>query len=188
MPKSKVMDTSTEPEHVDVDSEEDLVEVKSTDSMNKKDPKNKGVKMESNSTSNESKNKEWRAEETIAGNCEALQALRELIAFPLLYSTHAERLGLKWRRGLLLYGPPGTGKTSLVRAVVKECDAKLTVISPHTIHRAHVGESEKALREAFMEASSHAMSEENRMLGWPLNYLHLWIQLNPHLTHPSLLW
>lgn len=30
--------------------------------------------------------------------------------------------------------------------------------SPHTIHRAHVGESEKALREAFMEASSHAMS------------------------------
>ncbi|CAO2838240.1 unnamed protein product [Amaranthus hypochondriacus] len=44
MPKSKVMDTSTEPEHVDVDSEEDLVEVKSTDSMNKKDPKNKGNK------------------------------------------------------------------------------------------------------------------------------------------------
>ncbi|XP_057531097.1 cell division control protein 48 homolog B [Amaranthus tricolor] len=114
--------------------------------------------MESSNSSNESKNKEWRAEETIAGNCEALQALRELIAFPLLYSSHAQRLGLKWRHGLLLYGPPGTGKTSLVRAVVKECDAKLTVISPHTVHRAHVGESEKALREAFMEASSHAMS------------------------------
>lgn len=30
--------------------------------------------------------------------------------------------------------------------------------SPHTVHRAHVGESEKVLREAFTEASSHAKS------------------------------
>lgn len=30
--------------------------------------------------------------------------------------------------------------------------------SPHTVHRAHAGESEKILREAFSEASSHAMS------------------------------
>ena len=37
------MDT-TEPEHVQVDSEEDLVEVKSSDTMNKKDLKNKGNK------------------------------------------------------------------------------------------------------------------------------------------------
>ncbi|KAH9602640.1 hypothetical protein KSS87_005125 [Heliosperma pusillum] len=103
-------------------------------------------------------NSEWRAEEAIAGNSEAIEALRELIIYPLHYSSHAQLLGLKWRRGLLLYGPPGTGKTSLVRAVVKECDANLTVISPHTVHRAHVGESEKVLREAFMEASSHAAS------------------------------
>ncbi|KNA03964.1 hypothetical protein SOVF_204140 [Spinacia oleracea] len=109
-------------------------------------------------SSNESINNEWKAEEAIAGNSEALLALRELIAFPLLYSSHAQHLGLKWRRGLLLYGPPGTGKTSLIRAVVRECDAKLTVISPHTVHRAHVGESEKVLREAFTEASSHAKS------------------------------
>ncbi|XP_021756682.1 cell division control protein 48 homolog B-like [Chenopodium quinoa] len=114
---------------------------------------------ESTKSSNESiKNEVWKAEQSIAGNSEALQALRELIAFPLLYSSHAQLLGLKWRRGLLLYGPPGTGKTSLVRAVVKECDAKLIVISPHTVHRAHVGESEKVLREAFSEASSHAKS------------------------------
>uniref|UniRef100_A0A803KVN2 AAA+ ATPase domain-containing protein n=1 Tax=Chenopodium quinoa TaxID=63459 RepID=A0A803KVN2_CHEQI len=99
---------------------------------------------ESTKSSNESiKNEVWKAEQSIAGNSEALQALRELIAFPLLYSSHAQLLGLK---------------TSLVRAVVKECDAKLIVISPHTVHRAHVGESEKVLREAFSEASSHAKS------------------------------
>lgn len=33
----------TEPEHVQVDSEEDLVEVKSSDTMNKKGVKNKGL-------------------------------------------------------------------------------------------------------------------------------------------------
>ena len=29
--------------------------------------------------------------------------------------------------------------------------------SPHSVHRAHAGESEKVLREAFSKASSHAM-------------------------------
>ncbi|KAD7116564.1 hypothetical protein E3N88_03832 [Mikania micrantha] len=97
----------------------------------------------------------WRAEEAIAGNAEALQALRELITYPLLYSREARKLGLKWPRGLLLYGPPGTGKTSLVRAVVRECDAHLIVLSPHSVHRAQAGESERVLRDAFSEASSH---------------------------------
>jgi hypothetical protein len=39
--------------------------------------------------------KQWRAEEAIAGNAEALQALRELITFPLYYSCEAQKLGLK---------------------------------------------------------------------------------------------
>ncbi|KAK4715207.1 hypothetical protein R3W88_013545 [Solanum pinnatisectum] len=99
---------------------------------------------------------EWRAEEAIAGNAEALRVLRELITYPQLYSAESRKLGLKWPRGLLLYGPPGTGKTSLVRAVVQECGAHLIVISPHSVHRAHAGESEKIMREAFSEASSHA--------------------------------
>ncbi|XP_038893114.1 cell division control protein 48 homolog B isoform X1 [Benincasa hispida] len=101
---------------------------------------------------------QWRAEEAIAGNSEALKALRELIIFPLLFSQEAKKIGLRWPRGLLLYGPPGTGKTSLVRAIVQECGAHLTTISPHSVHKAHAGESEKVLREAFSKASSHAMS------------------------------
>ncbi|XP_015895161.1 cell division control protein 48 homolog B isoform X1 [Ziziphus jujuba] len=103
--------------------------------------------------------KQWRAEEAIAGNAEAVRALRQLINFPLLFSREAQKLGLKWwPRGLLLYGPPGTGKTSMVRAVVEECGAHLTVISPHSVHKAHAGESEKFLREAFSKALSHAKS------------------------------
>ncbi|KAI6676906.1 hypothetical protein NL676_037702 [Syzygium grande] len=54
--------------------------------------------------------------------------------------------------------PPGTGKTSLVRAVVRECSAQLTIISPHSVHRAHAGESESVLRESFSEASAIARS------------------------------
>ncbi|GKV20284.1 hypothetical protein SLEP1_g30436 [Rubroshorea leprosula] len=114
----------------------------------------------SNSIANDKSEEHWRAEDAIGGNGQALQALRELIIFPLLYSQQAKKLGLKWPRGLLLYGPPGTGKTSLVRAVVRESGAHLIVISPHSVHRAHAGESEKILREAFAEASTHAKSDK----------------------------
>lgn len=112
----------------------------------------------SNGIVNNRSEEDWRAEEAIGGNGQALQALRELIIFPLLYSQQAQKLGLKWPRGLLLYGPPGTGKTSLVRAVVRESGAHLIVISPHSVLRAHAGESERILREAFAEAASHAQS------------------------------
>lgn len=38
---------------------------------------------------------EWKAEEAIAGNAEALRVLRELITYPLLYSAESRKLGLK---------------------------------------------------------------------------------------------
>ncbi|XP_050220376.1 cell division control protein 48 homolog B-like [Mercurialis annua] len=103
-------------------------------------------------------NKQWKAEEAIAGNQAALEALREFILSPLFYSQEAKILGLTWPKGLLMYGPPGTGKTSLVREVVKECGALLIVISSQSVHRAYAGESEKILREAFSEAASHALT------------------------------
>ncbi|XBI93152.1 hypothetical protein VPH35_030062 [Triticum aestivum] len=98
----------------------------------------------------------WRAEEAVAGNRMALQALRELVIYPFLYARQSRLLGLKWPRGLLLYGPPGTGKTSLVQAIVRECSAHLTMINTYSVHKAHAGEGEKFLREAFSEAYSQA--------------------------------
>lgn len=102
-----------------------------------------------------SSNGHQKAEDVIGGNAKAIQILRELITYPRLFTHEAKQLGLKFPRGLLLYGPPGTGKTSLVRAIVEECGANLTIISPNTINSALAGESERNLREAFSEASSH---------------------------------
>lgn len=99
-----------------------------------------------------------RAEQSIAGLNKPLQALRELLLWPFLYSKEAAVLGLKWPRGLLLHGPPGTGKTSLVHAVVRECGAHLTSLSAGSVHRAYAGESERLLREAFAKASLKALS------------------------------
>lgn len=49
-------------------------------------------------------------------------------------------------------------QTSLVEAVVLESGAHLTRISTSSVHRAHVGESEKFLRESFAQAYSHGSS------------------------------
>jgi hypothetical protein len=37
----------------------------------------------------------WRAEESVAGNRMALQALRELVVYPFLYARQSRLLGLK---------------------------------------------------------------------------------------------
>ncbi|CAM8912868.1 unnamed protein product [Rhodiola kirilowii] len=99
---------------------------------------------------------EWKAEEAIGGNSEAVEALRELIVLPFKNPAKARKLGFQWKHGLLLYGPPGTGKTSLVRAFVRESGAHLTVLNPHSVYQAVSGESERVLREAFAKAASYA--------------------------------
>jgi SpoVK/Ycf46/Vps4 family AAA+-type ATPase len=65
----------------------------------------------------------FAAESVVAGMEVPLQALRELLLWPVLYAEEARTLGLRWPKGLLLYGPPGTGKTSLVHAMARECKA-----------------------------------------------------------------
>ncbi|KAI5067218.1 hypothetical protein GOP47_0017746 [Adiantum capillus-veneris] len=97
-----------------------------------------------------------KTEQVVAGLKKPLQALRELLQWPFLYTKEAAILGLQWPRGLLLYGPPGTGKTSLVHAMVRESGAHLISISAGSVHRAYAGESERLLREAFAEASAKA--------------------------------
>lgn len=50
----------------------------------------------------------FNAESVVAGMVAPLQALRELLLWPVMYSKEAASLGLRWPKGLLLYGPPGT--------------------------------------------------------------------------------
>ncbi|KHF97355.1 Cell division control protein 48 homolog B [Gossypium arboreum] len=80
---------------------------------------------------------QWKAKEAIGRNARALQALRELIVVPLLHSREAQKLGLK---------------TSLVRAIVRESDAHLIVLSPSSDYRAHAAESENLAGCVFRDA------------------------------------
>ena len=55
----------------------------------------------------------WKAENVVAGMGAPLQALRELLLWPVMYAKDAQDIGLQWPKGLLLYGPPGTGKVNI---------------------------------------------------------------------------
>lgn len=79
------------------------------------------------------------ADEAVAGLEPALELLRQAILWPLLHAAEAERLGLKWPRGVLLHGPPGCGKTSLVHAVAAEAGAVVQSVSASTIFGPYQG-------------------------------------------------
>jgi ATP-dependent 26S proteasome regulatory subunit len=51
--------------------------------------------------------------------------------------------------GLLLYGPPGTGKTLLAKAVAKEANAKVLMVSGGSIFDRYFGESERKITALF---------------------------------------
>lgn len=93
-----------------------------------------------------------RAEMRVAACEEALQALRQLMVWPLRHGEEARKLGVKFPRGLLLHGPPGTGKTEAVRAVSAEAGAETLTVSSGDVAGAYAGESEKRLRKVFERA------------------------------------
>ena len=98
------------------------------------------------------------ADAVFAGALPALEALRELIAWPQLHGAAAAALGVRWPRGVLLHGPPGCGKTLLVRAVAAEAGAALHVVTSADVVAAYAGESERRLRDAFAAARAAAAS------------------------------
>ncbi len=52
-------------------------------------------------------------------------------------------------KGALLYGPPGTGKTLFARALAGESKAKFLELTGADIRNKYVGDTEKAIRDAF---------------------------------------
>ncbi|MXO52132.1 CDC48 family AAA ATPase [Erythrobacter gaetbuli] len=89
----------------------------------------------------------------VGGMGDTIQALREMVELPLRYPELFTRLGVDPPKGVLLHGPPGTGKTRLAQAVANESDANFFAINGPEIMGSGYGESEKALRQVFDEAS-----------------------------------
>ncbi|KAJ8275398.1 hypothetical protein COCON_G00100230 [Conger conger] len=86
-----------------------------------------------------------------------IQALKEMVVFPLLYPEVFEKFKIQPPRGCLFYGPPGTGKTLVARALANECSQGDRKVSFFMRKGADclskwVGESERQLRLLFDQA------------------------------------
>ena len=95
--------------------------------------------------------------ESIGGNAQQIQALRECVILPLRYPKLFHQLGIQPPRGLLFHGPPGTGKTLLARALANECSQAGRKVAFFMRKGADclskwVGESERQLRLLFDQA------------------------------------
>jgi len=61
-------------------------------------------------------------------------------------------------RGLMLHGQPGTGKTLLAKALAKEMNATIQIVSGPEVMDMYVGESERKIRNIFSTARRNAPS------------------------------
>ena len=52
-----------------------------------------------------------------------------------------------------MYGPPGTGKTLIARALAERCNAQLFLVTPSSINRRYVGETEALIAALFTAVS-----------------------------------
>ncbi|CBZ30444.1 ATPase-like protein [Leishmania mexicana MHOM/GT/2001/U1103] len=86
---------------------------------------------------------------------DAILALRQATTLPLQHPSLFTGPRQPWRR-LLLYGPPGTGKTRLAAATAAEYGAMFLSVSAADLLSKWVGESEKQVRQAFMQAAASA--------------------------------
>ncbi|XP_070555264.1 ATPase family AAA domain-containing protein 2-like isoform X2 [Ptychodera flava] len=95
--------------------------------------------------------------ESVGGLGKHIQALKEMVVFPLLYPEVFERFKITPPRGVLFHGPPGTGKTLVARALANECSQDDRRVSFFMRKGADclskwVGESERQLRLLFDQA------------------------------------
>lgn len=94
--------------------------------------------------------------EDLGGLNEEIKRIREMVELPLKHPEIFSRLGIDPPKGVLLYGPPGSGKTLLAKAVATECDANFVLINGPEIMSKFYGESEKKLRDIFIEAEKNS--------------------------------
>ncbi|XP_042223155.1 ATPase family AAA domain-containing protein 2-like isoform X2 [Homarus americanus] len=95
--------------------------------------------------------------DAVGGLSHHVNALKEMIIFPLLYPEVFERFNIAPPRGVLFYGPPGTGKTLMARALANECGVGGKKVAFFMRKGADclskwVGESERQLRLLFDQA------------------------------------
>ena len=95
--------------------------------------------------------------QSVGGLKEHVNALKEMVMFPLLYPELFQQFQIQPPRGVLFYGPPGTGKTLLARALACECSTENRKVAFFMRKGADclskwIGESERQLRLLFDQA------------------------------------
>jgi transitional endoplasmic reticulum ATPase len=78
--------------------------------------------------------------------------LEQYIEWPLTKAADFKEIGLNPPRGILLYGPPGCSKTCIAKAVASQNNFTFCTLNVADVYSAFVGESERLIREVFMQA------------------------------------
>ena len=90
----------------------------------------------------------------IAGLDDVKHEIRMKMIYPFSHPELAAKYKITSGGGLLLYGPPGTGKTMIAKAIAREIDATMFVISPAQVLSKWVGEAEQNIRKLFQAAKA----------------------------------
>ncbi len=95
----------------------------------------------------------------VAGMESPKQALREAVVLPLMHPELFKGARKPWH-GILLFGPPGCGKTLLAKAAANECDVQFFVADSASLMSKWLGEAEKLLKLAYIDAPSLIFFDE----------------------------
>lgn len=94
----------------------------------------------------------------LAGLDNVLGQIRELVCYPLWYSSLYAHLGVCPPCGILLHGPSGCGKTTLANAIAGETGLNYFKVSGPELIGGTSGESEERIRNVFETAAINSPS------------------------------